>query len=255
MPLVHPPVTFYRAFLFHRDMFSCIGALLKDFCNGCCQSLASVRLQKRQVSRCTRTRTHNQHEYSSSHAALFFCSSVPSQVLLQLLSLVVLLSSSATLWRAVVLCSGSETPVVVVLSGSMEPTIWRGDILFLWQDHSVPYSVGEIIVYRLDNRPVPIIHRIIELDTDAHDGRVRILTKGDNNPTDDRPLYNSNRANNLRGGDDPFVKRWLSEDEVLGRTKGYIPQVGKLTLFLHEFPALKWMLCAALLVALLSVST
>ena len=71
------------------------------------------------------------------------------QLIHQILSLLLVLCCAVMIWKGLVVTSGSDTPVVVVLSGSMEPAIWRGDILFLWQDHSVPYSVGEIIVYQV----------------------------------------------------------------------------------------------------------
>ncbi len=122
------------------------------------------------------------------------------------------------IWKGLVVWSGSETPVVVVLSGSMEPAIWRGDILFLWQDRESEYRVGEIIVYQIKGRSIPIIHRIVEVHqlapselTPDLPGKVKLLTKGDNNPTEDRALYNPD------GGSS---KLWLDEDEVLGRAKG-----------------------------------
>jgi signal peptidase len=187
------------------------------------------------------------------------------------------------IWKGLVVWSGSETPVVVVLSGSMETAIWRGDILFLWADKTVPYEVGEIIVYQIKGRSIPIIHRIVEVhrpaltdgdatpfntaltDASVSDGkgpltpegetlpgtgpdeavvslsdnlgRVQLLTKGDNNPTEDRALYNP------EGGSS---KLWLEEDEVLGRAKGYLPKVGKLTIYLTDYPALKYILIAVL---------
>src|SRR5687768_14727599 len=112
--------------------------------------------------------------------------------------------------------SGSETPLVVVLSGSMESAAWRVAILFLWHDRTALYSVGEIIVYQISGRAIPIIHRIVEVHTappneDCTPGKVRLLTKGDNNPTEDRALYNP------EGGS---AKLWLDEAEVLGRAKG-----------------------------------
>ena len=204
------------------------------------------------------------------------------------------------IWKGLVVATGSETPVVVVLSGSMEPAIWRGDILFLWQDRAVPYEIGEIVVYQIKGRTIPIIHRIIEVHRDEPSGKLRLLTKGDNNPTEDRALYNPD------GG----KKLWLEEEEVLGRAKGsgehkisdtvgtgrrgsedswgrptptpmpsdadrsltafspsaalsavlsahllplslpltlsYLPQVGKLTIYLTDYPALKFILIAVL---------
>jgi len=166
----------------------------------------------------------------------------------QALSLLLVLCTALMLWRGLVAWSGSETPVVVVLTGSMEPAIWPGDILFLWQDRAAPYVVGEIIVYRIDGRDVPIIHRIMEVHqaaagADGSPGKVRLLTKGDNNPTEDRGLYNPHGGN---------TKLWLEEEEVLGRAKGYLPKLGHLTIWLTDYPALKFMLIGGLGLAVLT---
>ena len=41
----------------------------------------------------------------------------------------------------------SESPIVVVLSGSMEPAFHRGDLLFLTQSDG-PFEVGDIVVFK-----------------------------------------------------------------------------------------------------------
>ena len=41
------------------------------------------------------------------------------------------ISSALMIWRAVMLVCGTESPMVVVLSGSMEPSMYRSDILVL----------------------------------------------------------------------------------------------------------------------------
>jgi signal peptidase I len=45
----------------------------------------------------------------------------------------------------------SESPVVVVLSGSMEPAFQRGDILFL-NNQDDPIRVGEVVVFKIKDR-------------------------------------------------------------------------------------------------------
>lgn len=45
-------------------------------------------------------------------------------------------------------------------SGSMEPTFQRGDILFLDNGYDTPMAVGEIVVFKLKGRDIPIVHRI-----------------------------------------------------------------------------------------------
>ena len=45
--------------------------------------------------------------------------------------------------------TGSESPIVVVLSGSMEPAFHRGDLLFLTNKETEDIRVGEIVVFKV----------------------------------------------------------------------------------------------------------
>ena len=54
----------------------------------------------------------------------------------------------------------SESPVVVVLSGSMEPAFHRGDILFLHMGFT-PFRAGDIVVFKVADREIPIVHRAV----------------------------------------------------------------------------------------------
>ena len=96
------------------------------------------------------------------------------------------------LWRGIQIFANNDSPMVVVLSGSMEPGMWRGDILMLhnWK----PIETGDIIVYKIHTDPIPIVHRLTSVqeipDPDKPGKTKRIfLSKGDNNPVDDRGLY------------------------------------------------------------------
>lgn len=63
------------------------------------------------------------------------------------------------LWRGLSLWTGSESPVVVVLSGSMEPGFHRGDILFLNMWREDKFDPGDVIVFQVEGRGIPIVHR------------------------------------------------------------------------------------------------
>ena len=63
------------------------------------------------------------------------------------------------LWRGLSLWTGSESPVVVVLSGSMEPGFHRGDILFLNMWREEVFEPGDVIVFQVEGRGIPIVHR------------------------------------------------------------------------------------------------
>ena len=56
-------------------------------------------------------------------------------------------------------------------SGSMEPAFQRGDILFL---HNLddPIRVGEIVVFKIKDRDIPIVHRVLKVH-EKEDGKVK----------------------------------------------------------------------------------
>ena len=58
----------------------------------------------------------------------------------KVINLGLIVTSALMMWKGLMVMSNAESPVVVVLSGSMEPAFWRGDILFLWLG-SAPFQV------------------------------------------------------------------------------------------------------------------
>lgn len=145
----------------------------------------------------------------------------------QCLSLSLIVCSAVMIWKGLVVVSGSESPVVVVLSGSMEPAFYRGDILFLWMGTRA-LQVGEIVVFKVKGREIPIVHRLFEMHKNMPED-ANILTKGDNNPVDDRGLYNPGQL-------------WLQTEDVMGRAQGFVPYVGMITIQLTDYPILKYLL-------------
>lgn len=89
----------------------------------------------------------------------------------------------------------------------MEPAFYRGDLLFLWLDEKEPIRVGDIVVFKLDGREIPIVHRV-ETVHEKPNGDVDILTKGDNNQVNDRGLYSRGQL-------------WLNRKHIIGKAKGY----------------------------------
>lgn len=80
-------------------------------------------------------------------------------------------------WKTLILLTGSDSPVVVVLSGSMEPAFYRGDILFLNMG-TAPLRTGEIVVYNAEeDTSIPVVHRIIEVHERQDSEYIDILTK------------------------------------------------------------------------------
>lgn len=59
------------------------------------------------------------------------------------------------MWKGLSVVTDSPSPIVVVLSGSMEPAFQRGDLLFLWNRN---------LVQETDVRKRPPGHRPFKVD-------------------------------------------------------------------------------------------
>lgn len=82
------------------------------------------------------------------------------QSLAQILNFALVLSTAFMMWKGLSVFTASSSPVVVVLSGSMEPAFQRGDLLFLW-NRSPRAELGEIVVYNVRGKDIPIVHRVV----------------------------------------------------------------------------------------------
>lgn len=66
------------------------------------------------------------------------------------------------MWKGLSVITDSPSPIVVVLSGSMEPAFQRGDLLFLWNRNLLRETeVGEVVVYNVKDKDIPIVHRVV----------------------------------------------------------------------------------------------
>ncbi|KAK2573017.1 Signal peptidase complex catalytic subunit SEC11A, partial [Acropora cervicornis] len=129
------------------------------------------------------------------------------QLFYQVLNFAMIVSSALMIWKGLMVVTGSESPIVVVLSGSMEPAFQRGDLLFLTNYKEDPIRVGEIVVFKVEGREIPIVHRVLKIH-EKQNGDVKFLTKGDNNSVDDRGLYAPGQL-------------WLQRKDVVGRARGF----------------------------------
>merc|ERR1711918_141776 len=145
----------------------------------------------------------------------------------QVLNLAMIVCSALMIWKSLMVVTGSESPVVVVLSGSMEPAFHRGDILFLHMG-SAPFRTGDIVVFKVADREIPIVHRVLKVHEKSKD-ETNILTKGDNNSVDDRGLYAANQS-------------WLNKEHIIGRAKGFLPYIGMVTIIMNDYPMVKYCL-------------
>mmetsp|Transcript_22367 Transcript_22367/g.53457 ORF Transcript_22367/g.53457 Transcript_22367/m.53457 type:complete len:187 (+) Transcript_22367:126-686(+) len=154
------------------------------------------------------------------------------QTVSQFVNLGMIITSALIIWKSLMLLTGSESPVVVVLSGSMEPGFQRGDILFLYLGNA-PVRAGEIVVFNIKGREIPIVHRVIKVHERRKKDQIDVLTKGDNNYGDDRVLYAKNQ-------------QWLHKEHIMGRAAGYLPYVGMVTILMNDYPYIKYLLIGVL---------
>lgn len=154
------------------------------------------------------------------------------QLFYQGLNFAMIVSSALMIWKGLMVVTGSESPIVVVLSGSMEPAFQRGDLLFLTNYKEDPIRVGEIVVFKVEGREIPIVHRVLKIH-EKEDGSIKFLTKGDNNSVDDRGLYAPGQL-------------WLERKDVVGRARGFVPYVGMVTILMNDYPKFKYFILAAL---------
>ncbi len=168
----------------------------------------------------------------------------------QVINLALVVSSALVIWKLLIVYTKCQSPIVVVLSGSMEPGFYRGDLLFLSNliERNDPIKIGDIVVFQLHGRDIPIVHRVLRLhqssnyqdeDTSAPAKFLKILTKGDNNQIDDRGLY-------IEG------QEWLDESHIMGRVKGMLPYMGMITIIMNDYPFVKYILIAVLAIMVLT---
>jgi len=78
----------------------------------------------------------------------------------------------------------TESPLMVVSSGSMIPVLNVGDIILVRGVDPSSITVGTIIIFHSpDDYSTPIVHRVIAIDHDG--GALFFETKGDNNAVPD----------------------------------------------------------------------
>lgn len=112
----------------------------------------------------------------------------------------------------------------VVVSGSMEPVFYRGDIVIVEKTNFLGIQefnpndaqVGDIVVYNAQWFPNPVIHRIINV-TEVNGSKYFVI-KGDNNPSPDPYLVSPSQITErvVTIGDQPFI----------------IPKIGYITIWL-----------------------
>ncbi len=88
---------------------------------------------------------------------------------------------------AIVLCLMLAVPRLLgiqsytVLTGSMEPSILVGSLIYAKYTEPQTLAEGDVIVFNDSNASIPVTHRVVENDTQTG----QIITKGDANAQED----------------------------------------------------------------------
>lgn len=108
---------------------------------------------------------------------------------------------------------------LIVKSGSMEPTIQTGSVIFITEGQAERANEGDVITFTDDGGNL-ITHRVVEKHTS--ETSLRLVTKGDNNDVrDSAPVYK-----------DEYVGKVMAiELPVVGQLLATIPHLGRLVAF------------------------
>ncbi|NJE10845.1 signal peptidase I [Thermococcus sp. MAR1] len=122
----------------------------------------------------------------------------------------------------------TDSPLVIVVSESMEPVFYRGDVVLLKgisEENIDDVKLNDVIVYKRPGYEYPIIHRVRGIKTVELGGRVEkcFVTWGDNNwaPDPDFPTPY---------GMIPCVPAYAVEDKALV----VFPKIGLIPLIIRE---------------------
>ena len=141
--------------------------------------------------------------------------SLKRKIIVTVILLGLVFSGAFLIYYIMQIALNTDSPMVVVVSGSMEPKLHRGDLLFLKgkdaeniKNGTIEGKEGDIIVF--DARGLwitapsdPIVHRVVDK---KYDNGWFFLTKGDANTSPDA--------------------EWVPEPRILGVVVGRIPYIG-----------------------------
>lgn len=124
-----------------------------------------------------------------------------------------------------------RVPIMVICSGSMQPALYRGDVVF-FANFSQP-KVSDIVAFEAAGHGPLIAHRVARIVAlQSPSGSVPgFITRGDANMEDDHSLYRNGRA--------------LYKSDIIGKCYAVIPMLGYVSLFLTAQPVLSVVISVA----------
>ncbi|WP_456368105.1 signal peptidase I [Thermococcus sp.] len=131
----------------------------------------------------------------------------------------------------------TDSPLVIVVSGSMEPVFYRGDVVLLKgvADPS-QVKINDVVVYDRPGYPYPIIHRVRYISTVELNGKPEkcFVTWGDNNPVPDPPYPTSSGMLEIRLPNG-LVAGCVPAYAVEAKAELVFPKIGLIPLWIREW--------------------
>ena len=163
-----------------------------------------------------------------------------------LVVVIVAIGGSFGFLRILKLTLKTNNPLVIVISESMEPTIYRGDLLIIQGMDPAEIENETIILYNSlglwppPHRQVeePIVHRVISKYMNETDGKWYFITLGDNNDDTDPP-------------GSVGIEIPVPEDRVIGIVRTIIPKIGLVKMWLEKTPFISTIILVGLSISLL----
>ena len=119
--------------------------------------------------------------HASSKTREFFKKNPAARVIIIIIILFAATYGSVAVLRVAL---ATDSPLMVVSSGSMIPTLNVGDIIVVRGENPADVTVGTIIIFHNPyDYEMPIVHRVIAITT--QNNAIFFQTKGDNNPGPD----------------------------------------------------------------------
>ena len=149
-------------------------------------------------------------------------------IIITIILIIVAISSSFLLYFILQVSLNTSTPIVVVTSPSMSPTINEGDLLFVRgvdpetiRNGTAEDKDGDVIIFDAKGLwagapSIPVVHRVVNKRNNG--GIWEFLTKGD--------------ANLFRDGYP--AEAWVPEDRIYGIVIGGIPYIGWVKIILTD---------------------
>lgn len=145
-------------------------------------------------------------------------SSSKKKIVVSILIIIIAVASPFLVFFGLQVALNTSSPMTVVISGSMEPTYHKGDLLFLYGEKPENIQEGDVIVFHATHWPIPpdepIVHRVIEKQYDNESEQWEFKTKGDANPTAD---YG-----------------WVPGENIIGKVVGWVPFIGWVKIILTQ---------------------